>query len=439
MLYFKKMLADRTSKSSIANLVMKPISLILGLVYTPMLLNYLGDERYGLWATILSVTNWINYCDIGIGHGLRNMLTLQLTQKKYDIARKLISTAYICMTFISLAIFIGIIIFSQFVDWSVVFSTTIPMTDPVNISFAFICINFVLGLANSVLYALQKSELISIRNILAQIINIIGIWVLSKTGKGDLVSVSILFGSSTMLTYLINSISMLRHYNFCRISAKSFDVQYIKEISNTGIKFFIIQIAVVFMYTVDNILISRLFGAAEVTPYSIINRIYTVVYGFYTAIAIPIWSASTEAVAKKNFQWFENASKKMNCITILFSSLYIILGLVFTPVARIWLRRDMVFPDELIIVVALYTILQTIQNPYSQFNNGIGALNGQLILGIIQGGLNIPLSIFLAKQCGLGVTGIKLATTILMSISVVFQPLYFRYSLKQIRSNLMEG
>ena len=79
---------DQTQKSSLINMALKPISMILALVYTPLLLSYLGDEKYGLWSTVISVISWINYCDIGIGQGLRNLLSKELTQKQIEKAKK---------------------------------------------------------------------------------------------------------------------------------------------------------------------------------------------------------------------------------------------------------------------------------------------------------------------------------------------------------------
>ena len=91
---------DKTIRSSFINLLLKPVNLILTLVYTPLLLSYLGDTRYGLWAIILSIISWVNYCDIGIGHGLRNILAKEFTCSDWKKAKKTISTAYIILSFI---------------------------------------------------------------------------------------------------------------------------------------------------------------------------------------------------------------------------------------------------------------------------------------------------------------------------------------------------
>ena len=431
--YYNRLIKDRTARSSLINLIIKPLSLVLSLVYTPMLLNYLGSEKYGLWATILSITSWINYCDVGIGHGLRNLLAGQIAKNEMEEVKKSISTAYVCMTMIAGILLVITALASIFVNWNWVFNTTIDMTLTVILSFIFICINFVLALSNTILYAMQKSELVSVRSIMMQGINIIGIFFLSKVSEGNLVLVSILFGAGTMITYLLNTIRLLKEYAFFRPSLRLFEKKYIKSICNVGIKFFVIQIAVILMYTVDNLLISRYFGAEAVTPYSMINRIYTAGYGFFTAIMVPIWSASTAEIAKGNFKWFEKAIKKLNIVTLIFSIGYIVVGVLFVPLSEIWLGQRLDYPAGLLTVMVVYYILQSIQNPYCQMNNVIGALNGQVILGIVQGVVNVPLSIWLATSVGLGVVGIKLATTILMGVGTIFQPIYYYRTISNIK------
>lgn len=429
----KALYSNRTARSSVINVIVKPISMLLALVSTPLLLSYLGDEKYGLWATILSVTSWINYCDVGVGNGLRNLLSKQIAKKNFKDAEKSISTAYICLTGVSLTILMVLIIFSIFIDWKSAFKTNIDLQLTMIITFIFICINFVLALSNTVLYALQLSETVSFRNVLMHVINILGLFFLKQFSEGNLVYVAILFGAGTTLTYLINTVNIWRKYKFFRPQLKTYDRSYVKEICSVGIKFFVMQIAAVVLFTTDNIIITRLFGSAAVTPYSMVNKIYNTGYGFFTAITVPIWSASTEALAKQNFEWFDKVLRKLKAVTLVFFIGYVLVGIAFKPIAAIWLQRELEYPDGLILVMILYYLMQTISVTYGSVNNGIGALNGQVVLGIIQGIANVPMSIFLAKNCGLGVVGIKLATAILIGVGAIFQPIYYHITMNKLR------
>ena len=50
------------------------LSILIGLLYVPLLLNYLTQEKYGIWLTLTSILGWFSYFDIGLGNGLRNKL-----------------------------------------------------------------------------------------------------------------------------------------------------------------------------------------------------------------------------------------------------------------------------------------------------------------------------------------------------------------------------
>ena len=50
-------------------MVYKGVSMALSLVYVPIVLNYLGDYKYGVWASILSILSWISYFDLGYATG----------------------------------------------------------------------------------------------------------------------------------------------------------------------------------------------------------------------------------------------------------------------------------------------------------------------------------------------------------------------------------
>ena len=233
---------DGIEKSSFINMAIKPISIILSMLYTPLLLSYLGDEKYGLWATVLSIISWINYFDAGIGNGLRNILSSFIAKKKLKQAQKAVSTAYIALTAISSSIFVILIIVVYKVNWYVVFSTQVDMRMTLFISFLFICINFVLALGNILLYSLQLSEKVAIRNVIAQGLNIVGLFLLNRFSRENIVYIAILFGITQMVVNIGNSIQVMSERKYLIPKISKFEKRYLSSICNVGIKFFIIQI-----------------------------------------------------------------------------------------------------------------------------------------------------------------------------------------------------
>ena len=420
MNWFKKtFLKDKTGKSGLVNLALKPVSLIISLIYTPLLLSYLGDEKYGLWATLLSIINWVNYFDVGIGNGLRNLLTKEISSQKQQEANKSVSTAYLMLSCISFLMLFVLIIGVLVINWNKVFSTEIDMRGPIAISFTLIVMNFILSLVNTILYALQKSERIAICNCAAQLINLIGLIILKSTTNSSLIAMSFLFGLSSVFVHLCISFIVFKKYSYLRPSIKGFSKDKISSICGVGIKFFVIQIMGIFLFTVDNILISHYFGGAAVTPFSITNRVFNTAYSFFAAFMVPFWSRSTVAFQNNDMHWIKNAIKKIMFVLLLFIFGYILLAVLFKPIVSIWLHKKLVYQTGLIFVMCLFYCLFSILCVECQFINGSGKINVQLISYIIIGIANIPFSIFLGVNCNMGVVGVRLATTILVLIEVV--------------------
>lgn len=59
----------------------------------------------------------------------------------------------------------------------------------------------------------------------------------------------------------------------------------------------------------DNLIISHLFGAEEVTPFNIVFRVFNTLYSFFAAICISYWSKTTIAFAEGDYKWVRNAIK----------------------------------------------------------------------------------------------------------------------------------
>lgn len=424
--YIKNGINDPTRRSSMLNLALKPVSVILGLIYTPLLLSYLGDEKYGLWSTILSIISWVNYCDVGIGHGLRNVLTKAITLKDYEKAKKSISTAYVILSCISLTLLVISVVLVFALNWNNVFNTDIDMRMPLGISFVFICINFVLALSNTVFYSLQLSHRVALRNCVIQLLNIAGIVILKKYTSSSLFLISILFGMTTSFVYIVNTISLIRKNEFVRIKLKYYERAGVRDIANVGMKFFIIQVACLALYTVDNLLITNMFGGKAVTPFNITYRVFNTAYAFLTALCVPYWSKTTYAYEKRDIKWIRESIAHLNWIAVFFIAGFIVLAFLFKPIANLWLGRELEYPTGLVAVMCVYYCLYTIVTVKTQMINGTGELNFQLFLMTFMGAANIPLSIFLAKNCGLGVVGIRLATTILMAIAAIAFPINLR-------------
>ena len=404
-------------RSMLLSALCKPVSMIISFVYTPVLLNYLGEESYGLWSTILSVINWINYFDVGIGQGLRNTLSKQIATGDEDGANRAASTGYTILSGISSASFLLGAAFILIADLGMIFNTSINLRSALMVSFFCICINFVLGLSRSMLFATQQAEKVSFMTVLVQLINLIGIFVLSLFSEGSLIAVAVVIGLSGIVVNLLFSGILWKKYKFLVPKFKNYDRNQLKDVCSIGIKFFFIQIAAMILYTTDNMIITSLFGPEFVTPYHTSYTAFGIVNGLFAAFSSPLWSRYT--VAKQNGDYVF-IKKTINSLLKMLPFVFLVLTIgvfAFEPVSRIWLHKEINYDPGLNVCMAVYFMLVIWGSIYATVMNGIGKVNLQLILGVSTAVLNIPLSVFFARNCGMRTTGVLLGTIVCMLIT----------------------
>ena len=405
---------DSLKRSMVLSTLCKPVGMIISFFYTPMLLSYLGDESYGIWSTILSVINWINYFDVGIGQGLRNMLARSVALNDKDKSNRLVSTGYIALSTISMATCLIGVLLIGLLDINELFNTKLSVKPVLLVSFFCICINFMLSLSKTLLYATQQAEKVGIMTVLTQGINLLGIGVLSLFSKENLLAVAIVIGISGIVVNLIFTGRIWMHYSYLTPKINQFQSSELKGICNVGIKFFLIQIAALILYSTDNIIITHLFGPSSVTPYHTSYVAFGVLNGLFGAMISPLWSKYTVAMEQKNFKWIKETVINLDKTLPFIGTVLIIGSLLFEPVSSIWLRKTLTYDAGLVQCMALYYFLTIWGSIYANVLNGMSKVNMQLILGFTSAILNIPLSFFLGRDCDMGTTGVCLATVVCM-------------------------
>lgn len=430
---FIRYIKDSSDISAVKNFILKPISMIVGFLYTPILLDFLGSESYGVWATILSIINWINNCDVGIGNGMRNLLSKELALKHFAKAKKVVSTAAIALFCIAAFILISMLFLSNTISWSRVLNTTINPTSAINVSIVFMCLNFALGICNSIFHALQKSEIVSLGNVAIQCLNFIGLLLLKNTHQDKLISVAVLFGLSTLIVHGLACYYILTKQKDIVPVRIEFDKNAFQGTISIGLRFFVAQIAAVVLFTTDNLLVSTFFGATNVTPFTLTDKVFNSGYLCFAAITIPYWSRTTSDLAKKNYNSIHHNFVKLHLLALVFTFGCVLVAIFFEPLTQFWLGNNVGFSTNLVITMCTYYSIYSFSNISSTFINGLGGVNGVMIIGIIQAVVNIPLSILFANGVGLGIVGIRLGTLVAVLFGEIYQLAYYH---RLIRKNM---
>jgi O-antigen/teichoic acid export membrane protein len=400
-------------KNIVGLFTLKGINIAIGFLLVPLTLNYLDTTRYGVWITLSAIFNWFSLFDIGLGNGLRNRLTEALANNNNEKVRIYISTTYASLTIIFCVVFILFFLANFFINWTVVLNTPIEYKRELEllagIVFFFFCLRFITQLVGTIALANQEPAFSQFVDVTGRFFSLLAIFLLTIFSKGNLLYLGITLTAVPVITTLILSFIVFdKKYKSFRPSISMVRFKEIKYILSLGLKFFIIQIAAIVFYQTNSIIISQLFGPAEVTPYSIAFQYFSVATFAFITILTPYWSAFTEAYTKGEVEWIKKVMKNFKLIWLGLFVFVVVLYFLSGFLIHLWVGDKVVVQRGLFIVMALYVLINAFNGIYSQFLNGVGKVMIQFYMAAVLAIIHIPLSIFFCKRYG--IMGIMFST-----------------------------
>lgn len=419
------------SKKALQNIVgsfaVKGISIVLSLIIVPLTLSYLTQYEYGVWLTISSLLLWLDFFDIGLTNGLRNKLTECVARQEWEKGKAYVSTTLALMSVIALINILLFALINRYLDWNSILNIEEPISNinlTVFIVFALCMVNFVMKTIGTIFTANQEPVFTGVFGCISQAFSILLIYILTKTTNGSLMYVAICFTLSPILVYFISyPFAFKKRYPNIAPSIKNIDLSLTRDIVGVGVQFFFIQIANLILFQSSNILISRIFNPAEVTPYNIGYRYLNIVLMLFTIALTPLWSAITDAFTKKDFNWISRSVSSMLKLWVVFVLLVIVMFVLSEIAIKIWVGDRVIVSKQILIPIGLFVIIDMWNRIFSSFANGTSHLSIQLYTAIIEGITYIPLAVLLSKH--IGVAGIAWALFIVSLLPSVL--LYIDY------------
>ena len=404
-------------------------SVLASFIYVPMMIEYLGQDKFGIWSTLLSIVSWVLFFDLGVGNGLRNKVTESLSKNDSILAQKYIASGYTLIGMLILVLWFLFMAVSYFVSWQFIFNTnqvseaSIRLT--VQIALSFVLLNFWLSLIASVLSAVHQISMVAFGQFISNTMALGFVFTLSKISIASLplmataYGFSLIFGNIFLSYWLYGDRKNLRPEWFLKM-------EYVRPLMSLGIQFFVIQLAVLVIFTTDKILITQLFGPRFVTPYEAVFKLFSLVTVAHAIISAPLWSAYAEAYQRKDMTWISLMLARQKRIFVGFLFLIIVLALFSQNIISVWIGEDIDVSSGLIMAMALFVIISTWNNIFAMFINGTGRMRVQLITATIAMIVNIPLALLFTKYFSMNISGVVLATCVSLSFASIALPIQVR-------------
>lgn len=417
----------KAKKNIIASFFLKGISILINLILIPLTIDYLNPTNFGIWITLTSIIAWFNYFDIGLGNGLRNKLAAAKAKGDIELGQVYISTTYALITIIAVVFFILFTIINPFLNWGEIFNTTENLEELqklVLIVFSVFCLQFIVKLINMIFIADQRPAMSNVINTTGSLLSLLAILVLINTTDSSILYLGATFSIINVVVPFAAGLWFFNtSYKHFKPSLKAIDFSYTKELLGIGSQFFILQGSILIVYLTDNLIITQVSGPEYVTPYNIAFKYFGIITIFFTIVTKPYWSAFTEAFLKNEISWIESAFRKVMKLWILSIGLVILMLFTSQFVYELWIGSEIEIPFLLSLVMAIYVVMASNIMIFSNFLYGIGKIRLSLYHALFVGIINIPLSVYLAKNLELGNVGVILATCFGVLISMIIQPI----------------
>ncbi|MGE5681930.1 MAG: lipopolysaccharide biosynthesis protein [Bacillota bacterium] len=420
--------SGKAKRNIIVLFVLHSFTLLFSLLMVPLSLRCLNPVEYGTWLTVSSITTWFVSLDFGLGNGLRNKLSEAFAFNDRKLARIYVSSTYFIITLIVFLCYIVFIIINHWLNWLKILNAPESLASELNplvlFVFTFFFAQFILKLIVYIVLADQKPAINGLFSFLINLFTVIALYMLSKGSSSSLFTVGFISSLIPMLVFLLASVILFAvYYKDLIPSIKLVKLEHAKNLVQLGFQFFVIQIASLIIFTTDNIIITQIFTPAEVTIYNVAYKYFSIIPLVFGVILTPFWSAYTEALAKKDYFWIRRNIQKLIKIWVIFALLILIMLLISGGVYKIWTESKVQVPFILSVLMGLFSIISMWNNIFAYFVNGAGKIRLQMYVAGIGGIVNIPLSIFLARNLQWGVAGIIAATSICLLLGSVLVPL----------------
>lgn len=426
-------------KSLLFSLLAQAGNLIIGLLLVPVTLGYLDSNRYGVWLTLISVISWVYLLDVGLGNGLRNKLTESIATNNITNAKGYIATTYFFLGLISLMILLILLPVSYFIDWNSFLNVKISdkneLLYSVLILILFYSFHFFLKLIGTIYMALQKPFVSQYLALAINTVNLFCILLIKIFYSPSLKPIAILLGGSQLLVYALFTI-----YSFLgplKVYCPKWNLirkEYIRPLFSMGFKFFIIQVSGVIMFTTSNIIISKFSEPSFVVEYNLANKYISTTNFMFAFILIPYWSAFTDAFARKEYSWIDSNVKKLLRLWI-YTACFIVFMIFASPILyKLWVGDKVAISFSVTLFTGVFIIAMNASSIYNSLLNGIGKVNFNFILAIVQLIFFYPL--ILGFQ--FFINKITLSILSVMILNMVISTILLRIQYKKIRKSIYE-
>jgi O-antigen/teichoic acid export membrane protein len=397
----------RVALTAVSGGLAKGLTFFTQLVSIPLVVRYLGAERYGLWITITSVVILLGFADLGIGIGVLNAVSEAYGRNDRSAARTYVSNGFFLLLGIAL---LGSLLFAiayPSVPWSRVFNVASPEATreagpAIAVLVACFALNLPLVIVQRVQLGYQEGFITNLwqagGSLVALVALLLAIWqtagvpwlVLAMVGVPVLAS-----AGNWLHTFRGSRRWLAPSWKLVQLPASL-------RLARIGSLFFVFQFAGALAFGSDNLIASQVLGAPAAARYSIAHRLFMVAPFLVGLVTLPLWPAYGEAAARGDRLWIRRTLFRSLGLGLAAATVAaVVLTLFADPIFALWVGPALVPPVALCVGLAIWSVIYTFGSTVSVLLNAAGVISFQVITAVLVAISSVVLRIVWSHEMGI--------------------------------------
>lgn len=416
----------RALVTSFTNLAAKVVTVATSFATVPLTLHYLGDERFGLWMTISSLTALLAFADLGLGNGLLNAVSEANGRDDPVAIRRLVASATAMLGAIVALLFLLLVPIVSIFDASSLFgledAAAIGELRPALMVFvSCFLLNILAGVIARTQMGLQLGFLNGISAAAGSLLGLIAVLAAIHLKAGLPWLVAGLLGGP-LLALFASGWWLFGHRRRDLIPRRG-DVEpaMMARLARLGGLFFILQTASAVAYASDNLIGARFAGAAAVGEFAIAVKLFSVVAVLVPMFLAPLWPAYGEAIARADIAWVRRTLFRSTVTAgALAAGSAVALLALFEPLTDWWLHRQPAVSHLLLWGLAVWAVLNAFGTALAMFLNGAHVVWEQTVIAVVFAAGCLAAKFYVVPQMGLEAIPWATSATYLMLVLVPY-------------------
>ena len=391
-------------------------------------IGYLGPVRYGLWATITSLTAFLAFSDLGIGNAVINRMALAFTSGERDTAAREISSASFVLAAIAAVVLAVSALLLPVLPWPRIYNVTGlaateagPATLATLVCFAVL---IPIGLVQKVQLGFQQGTYANLWLIAGSLLSLVFL-IVAVAAHFSLPWLVLVVAAGPVLAVALNWVQEFVYLRpWLRPRLDRVHVRTGIELARMGLLFVGLQLAAAVAFSSDNLIATQVLGPVAVAQYSVTQRVFLALPALVSVAAVGLWPAYGEAIHRADRAWIRQTLTRSTMLAVGVTMLASIVILTASrPLFSFLIGPALVPSLSLLIGFVVWSVLYTFGSVVSMLLNAANVILFQLVISSVMAVTAIVLKIELGRT--VGIAGIIWGTVIAYGLLSVLPTLVY--------------